>query len=148
MSGWVSTGSVSISIVPLVCKSVQNLIFTLTCQRCVTFWPVYLMIYQFLIHMSSIWIYVISCVCLSVQPSICPSILCSKSFCVGQCVQNFQPNLFIPAMLIGIIGIYLLMLLSVILTLAGGHKVSTKLNLLVSCSSKTCWLHNLWDEIL
>ena len=45
-------------------------------------------------------------------------------------MENFQPNLFMPAMLVGTIDFYHLIPLPVTLTLAGDHKASTKQNLL------------------
>ena len=57
-------------------------------------------------------------------------------------MQTVQPNLFIPAMLIGTIDFYHSKHLSVTLILARGHKVSTKQNILTSFSQI------LRDEIL
>ena len=52
------------------------------------------------IHVSNIWIYVISCVCLSSQPNEQPAgHLHGKNFVIGHCPQTFQPNYFIPAAL-------------------------------------------------
>ena len=48
--------------------------------------------------------------------------------------QTVQPVLFIPAMLIGSIDFYHFIPLSLTLTLGGGHKISTKQNLLASFS--------------
>ena len=58
------------------------------------------------------------------------AILCSKNFNSGLYMQTFQPNLFIPAMLM--ININHFVLLSVILTWAVVKR---------SAQSKTCWLH-------
>ena len=50
-------------------------------------------------------------------------------------MQTVQPNFVIPAMLTGTIDFYHFILLSLTLTLPGGHKVSAKRNLLASFSS-------------
>ena len=57
---------------------------------------------------------------------VCPAILHGQIFDVGHYMQTVGPNLFIPAMLLGAIDFYHCMLLSLTLTLPGGHKVSTK----------------------
>ena len=48
--------------------------------------------------------------------------------------ETVQSNFSIPAMLIGTIDFYHFMSLSLALALPGGHKLSAKQNLLVSCS--------------
>ena len=58
-----------------------------------------------------------------------PAVLSGKNFKFGPYTQTFQPDLFIPVMFIGTIGFYHVILLSVTLTLDGGHKVSAKQNL-------------------
>ena len=68
-----------------------------------------------------------------------PAVLHGKNFNVGYCKQTFRPNTFILAMLIGTIEFCHFIPLSVTLTLAGGHKVSTEQNLLASFS---CILFN------
>ena len=68
------------------------------------------------------------------ESSTCPPVLYGKNFNVGQYMQTFQPTFFIPALLIGTIGFYHFIPLSLTLTLPGGHKVSTKQNLLASFS--------------
>ena len=60
------------------------------------------------------------------------AILHGKKFNGEHCMQTFQSNLFIPAKLIGTIVFYHFKPLSMILTLAGGHKVSRKRNQLAS----------------
>ena len=53
-----------------------------------------------------------------------------KTFNVGHYAQTFQQSSFIPAMLTGAIDFYHFIPLSLTLTLARGHTVSTKQNLL------------------
>ena len=72
--------------------------------------------------------------CLSVQPTVCPVIMCGKNCNFGYYMQTFQPTFFVPAMLIGTIYFYHVRLLSLTLTLPGGHNVSAKQNLLASFS--------------
>ena len=69
-----------------------------------------------------------------VQPAGGCAVLCGKNLSVEHYIQTFQPNVFLPAMLIGTIDFYHFIPHSVTLTLTGGHKVSTKLS---------CWLHFL-----
>ena len=83
------------------------------------------------ICMSSVWIYIISCICvaghcLSGQLSF----MHGKNFNIGQYSQSFQPMFFIPAMLIGTIDFYHFIPLSVTLIMAEVHKVSSKQDLL------------------
>ena len=66
------------------------------------------------------------------------AILSGRNFNIGHYTQTFQPNFFIPAMLIGTTDFYHIILLSVTLTLAWGCKVSTKQNLLASFSRTLC----------
>ena len=61
-------------------------------------------------------------------------VLCGKNFNVGHYAQFFQPNVFIPAMLIDTIDFCHPIPLSLTLTMAGGHKVIAKQSLLVSFS--------------
>ena len=77
-----------------------------------------------LIHMSDMWIVVIS--------RVCPSVLRGKNFNVGHYSQTSQPNSFTPVRFISTIDFRHFMPLSVTSTLAGGHKVSTKQKLLTS----------------
>ena len=65
---------------------------------------------------------------------LCLSIKHGKNFKVGYYMQTSRPNLFIPAILIGTIDFYHFILLSLTLTLPGGHKVSAKQILLASFS--------------
>ena len=58
----------------------------------------------------------------------------AKNFSTGPYTQTLQPVFFIPAMLAGTIDLYHFILLSLTLTLAGGHKISIKQNLLASFS--------------
>ena len=58
----------------------------------------------------------------------------TKTFNVGHFMQTVQPNVFIPAMLLGTIDFYHCIPLSLTLTLAEHHKVSAKQNLLTSFS--------------
>ena len=44
--------------------------------------------------------------CLSGRPDSWPPILHGKNFNIGYYMQKFQPNIFIPAMLIGTIDFY------------------------------------------
>ena len=64
--------------------------------------------------------------CFSSQPAI----LCGKKFNVGHYTQTFQPNFYIPVILMGAIDFYIdfynVTPFSQTLTLPGGHKVSTK----------------------
>ena len=61
----------------------------------------------------------------------CLAGLCSKNFNVGHHMQTSQQNFFTSAILMGISWLLPFGLLSQALTLPGGHKVSTKQNLLV-----------------
>ena len=61
-------------------------------------------------------------------------VLSGKNFCVGHYTQTVQPIFVTPAMLIGTIDFCHAILLSLTLTLPGGHKVS---------ANKTSWLHFL-----
>ena len=67
--------------------------------------------------------------CLSVQLAW-PAILHDKKLNIGHNMQTFQPNYFIPAMLIGTIDFHHLKPLSLTLTLPMSDKVSAKQNLL------------------
>ena len=55
-----------------------------------------------------------------------------KNFNTGRYMQTVQPNFLIPAMLVGSVDFYHFIPLSVTMTSAGGHKVSTKQDLLAS----------------
>ena len=66
--------------------------------------------------------------------SVHQSVLLGKNFSTGRNIQTFQPNSFIPVMLEDTIDLYCFRPLSVILTLARGHKISTKQILLASFS--------------
>ena len=78
---------------------------------------------------SIIRIYVRTCVCMSAQLHV----FCGKNFFnVGQYMHTSQPKFFIPAIFLGTIYFCYRILLSLTLTLPGGHKVSTKHNLLAS----------------
>ena len=70
--------------------------------------------------------------CLSVRPASRPSTLHGTAFNLGHHTQVVQPNCFIPALLTGTIDFYHFTPLSVTLTMLGGHKVSTKQDLLAS----------------
>ena len=59
-----------------------------------------------------------------------PSVSCGQNFNVRYYTQTFQPDSFIHAMFIGTIDFYQSVPLSMTLTLAGGHMVSTKQNFL------------------
>ena len=74
---------------------------------------------QRLIHMSSIWFYVISCVCLSGKPSHM-----TENFNIGYYTHTVRPHLFIPVMLMGTIDFYCFTQISVSLVLIRGYKVS------------------------
>ena len=65
-----------------------------------------------------------------------PAVLHGKSLYVEHQAQTCEQNLFIPAMLVGIIDFYHFIPLSVTLTLTGDHKTK---------ESKTSWLHFLPD---
>ena len=95
-----------------------------------------------LIHVSNIWIYVMSCV----QPASWPAILRGRNFNTGHSMQTFQSLFFIPAMLIGTIDFYHFLPLSLALTLPGSHKVSAKQNLLASFFC-TLFSWSEWNEI-
>ena len=69
---------------------------------------------------------------MSRQLSGWPSCVAKTSF--GHCRQFYQPNFFIPAMMIGTLGFYHFVPFSLTLTLAGDHKVCAKQNLLASFS--------------
>ena len=92
-------------------------------------WNILLFVHRVLIHMSIIWIYVMSCVQLFGWPSCM-----EKNFDIGFYLQTFQPIFFIPTMLIGTIDFYHFMPLSLTLTLPRVTR---------SAQSKTCWLHFL-----
>ena len=77
----------------------------------------------FLIHMSNLGACVICRVRLPVR-------LAWQKFNVGICTQTFQQFSFLPALPVSTVALYHFILLSVILTFAGGHKVSGKRNLL------------------
>ena len=77
----------------------------------------------FLIHASSMQIYVMSRVQLAGHPSCA-----GKTYNVGH-ANSFLPNFFIPAMLIGAIDFSHFIPLSFMMTLPGAHKVSAKQNL-------------------
>ena len=62
------------------------------------------------------------------------SILFGKTFNVAHFTQTFEPNVFISAILIGIIDIYYFLPLSLTLTLDGVTR---------STQSETCWLYFL-----
>ena len=81
-----------------------------------------------ILFMSNIWVYVISHVRLAGQPSCVAKTLILDNTC------RLLPNSFVPAMLIGTIDFCHFIPLSVTVTLAGGHMVSTELNLLTSFS--------------
>ena len=86
--------------------------------------------YNFWVHMSIVWIYVMSHVCpASAQPS-----LVAKTFNIGHCTLTVQPIVFIPALFIGVIDFYHFMLLSLTLTCPGVTR---------SAQIKTYWLHFL-----
>ena len=67
---------------------------------------------------------------MDVQSRVCPANLAWQNFNIGHYTQTLQPFFFIPTMHIGTIDFYHFIPLSVALTLAGGHKVSAKQNLL------------------
>ena len=82
------------------------------------------------LQLLPIWVTMDLCYqsCLSGQPQ---SVLRGKNFYIGHCAKTFQANSWMPAVLIvvsltAIIFFFLLLLLT--LTLAGGHKASTKQN--------------------
>ena len=57
---------------------------------------------------------------------ICQSVLQGKIFSIGHWVLTFQPNCFVPVMLIDTIDFWHFIPLSLTLTFAESHKVSTK----------------------
>ena len=71
---------------------------------------------------------------MELSSSVCPSVGCSKSFKIGHYIEMFQPNLFIPAILISTIDRNHLIPLSMSLTMDEGHKVSGEQNLSRSVS--------------
>ena len=87
----------------------------------------------YFICMNYIWICVISCVLQPGQPAIQLSCV-AKTFKVICYVLTCYPNSFIPALDIFTIDFYQYIPLSVAFTTVEGHKVSRKLNLLVSFS--------------
>ena len=89
----------------------------------------------FLIRVSNIWIYVMSCVRLAGHSCMV------KIFSVGHFTNQF---FLISAMPLGTIDFFHFIPLSLTLTLPGGHKVSTKQNLLLRFH--TCFLSDQ-DEI-
>ena len=100
----------------------------------------------FLIHVSIIWIYVMSLVHLSDQMARWLT-WHGKNFNVGHYTQTFQPNFFTPAIHIGNIDFYHFIPLSLTLTLCGGHKVNTVQNLLASFSHTLfswSWWNFMW----
>ena len=72
--------------------------------------------------------------------SVC-RVLCCKDFNIGHYTQTVQQIFFTPAMLIGTMDFCHFIPLSLTLTLPGGHKVSTKQNLLASFS----WPLFIWS---
>ena len=58
------------------------------------------------------------------------SVLCGENFNIRHYMQTVQPNISIPAILVGTVDFYQFIQLS--LTLPGDHKISAKQNLLVS----------------
>ena len=96
----------------------------------------YIQDHRSMIHISIIWICVISRVRLGPRPSV----MLVKDFNVERCIRLYS-QFFIPTMLIGTIDFYHFIPLSVILTMVGGHKVSAKQNLLASFScTPLIWL--------
>ena len=86
----------------------------------------------FFIHMTSMWIFVVSHVYLlgwpaSRCPFICQSVLLGKNIKIAPCAQTFQPN---TCCICSTIDFYYFMSLFVTLILAGGQKVNTKQNVL------------------
>ena len=69
-------------------------------------------------------IYVISHVCLAGKPAV----LCVRNLKCSKLHANFPPNVLLPDMHIGNIDFYHHILLLVPVTLAEGHKASTKQN--------------------
>ena len=65
----------------------QTYLYSTTSKK---LWAIYNPVLWLLIHMSNIWIYVISHVCSASQPAI----LGSKKFNVGHYMQTFRPNFF------------------------------------------------------
>ena len=80
--------------------------------------------------------------CIELCKASQPDILHVKNLNVSHYMQTFQPNCFIPAILLSTIDFYHFMLHSLTLALPGGHKVGTKQNLLASFSRR---LFN-WSE--
>ena len=106
--------------------------------------------FQHLIHMSIIWICVMSCLCLAGWltgwPVGQPTSLCGKNLNVGHYTQTVQPDLFMPAMFIGTIDFYHFIPLSLTLNLPWNHKVSMKQNLLASVSP-TLFIWSGWNLV-
>ena len=89
--------------------------------------------------MSNTWINVVSCDC-PVGQSL--SICNGKNSNIGQCVANTLTKYFIPAMLMHTFDLYQFLPFPQTLTLAGGHKLSGKQNLLASFS------HTLFFQLI
>ena len=95
----------------------------------------FLMLWLLLIHVSIIWIYVMNHVYSSSWLANHPSTLHDENFNIGHYTQTAgPPNVVIPAMLICIIAFYHFILLSLNLTLPGGHRACAKPSLLTSFS--------------
>ena len=93
-------------------------------------WGVTVMMRLFFIHISSILIYVMSCVRLFGSPASCHG----KNFNAGLYMQTVLPIFFIPAILMGTIDVYPFILTLVTLTMSESHMVSAKQNILASFS--------------
>ena len=76
----------------------------------------------------------------------CSSVLHPKTRTLDIYTQTVKPNLFIPAMPIGIIDFYHSILLS--LTLPGGNKVSAKQNVLASFSHSFHLIRIKFDVVM
>ena len=70
------------------------------------------------------------------QAAVCLTKLHGQNFNIEHNVQTFQSKFFIPSMFVGIIDFFLFIPLPMIFTLAWGHKISAKQNLLASFSHK------------
>ena len=77
-----------------------------------------------------------------------PSILRGQTFNVGRYAQLFQPNPCIQAMRVGTITFYNFVPLSMTLTLAEGHKLSAKQNVLVIFSDTFQLTRMKFDPVL
>ena len=99
-------------------------------------------VHQVFIHMSIIWICVVSSVHLASRQKLCVT----KTLMLNMPGKSFNHIFLIPAMLICIIDFYHFMPLPLTLTLPGDEKISAKENLLASFSPETIFEQDLLKQ--